>query len=52
MGDTARTIAIVLHDLPLGGSERIAVRLAGLERPYTRRDMLQGRLPVKKSIVN
>ena len=32
--------------------ERIAVRLAGLERPYTRRDMLQGRLPIKKSIVN
>jgi membrane-associated phospholipid phosphatase len=30
--------------------ERIAVRLAGTERPYTRRDMLQGRLPVKKSI--
>ena len=28
MGDNARTIAIVLHDLPLGGSERIAVRLA------------------------
>ncbi|CAN7154064.1 glycosyltransferase [Caulobacter sp. LjRoot300] len=28
MGDKARTIAIVLHDLPLGGSERIAVRLA------------------------
>jgi glycosyltransferase involved in cell wall biosynthesis len=28
MGDTARAIAIVLHDLPLGGSERIAVRLA------------------------
>lgn len=28
MGDEARTIAIVLHDLPLGGSERIAVRLA------------------------
>ena len=28
MSDNARTIAIVLHDLPLGGSERIAVRLA------------------------
>jgi hypothetical protein len=28
MGDCAREIAIVLHDLPLGGSERIAVRLA------------------------
>jgi glycosyltransferase involved in cell wall biosynthesis len=28
MGDNARAIAIVLHDLPLGGSERIAVRLA------------------------
>ncbi|TCS17314.1 glycosyltransferase [Caulobacter sp. BK020] len=28
MGDGARTIVIVLHDLPLGGSERIAVRLA------------------------
>jgi glycosyltransferase involved in cell wall biosynthesis len=28
MGDKARKIAIVLHDLPLGGSERIAVRLA------------------------
>ena len=28
--------------------ERIAVRLAGLERPYTRQDMLQGRQPVKK----
>jgi glycosyltransferase involved in cell wall biosynthesis len=28
MNDSARTIAIVLHDLPLGGSERIAVRLA------------------------
>ena len=28
MGDKARTVAIVLHDLPLGGSERIAVRLA------------------------
>jgi glycosyltransferase involved in cell wall biosynthesis len=28
MGDKARAIAIVLHDLPLGGSERIAVRLA------------------------
>lgn len=28
--------------------ESIAVRLADLERPYTRRDMLQGRLPIKK----
>ena len=28
MEDCAKTIAIVLHDLPLGGSERIAVRLA------------------------
>ena len=28
MSHFARTIAIVLHDLPLGGSERIAVRLA------------------------
>jgi glycosyltransferase involved in cell wall biosynthesis len=28
MSDNARTITIVLHDLPLGGSERIAVRLA------------------------
>jgi glycosyltransferase involved in cell wall biosynthesis len=28
MKDSARAITIVLHDLPLGGSERIAVRLA------------------------
>lgn len=28
MNNSARTIAVVLHDLPLGGSERIAVRLA------------------------
>jgi len=28
MGERAREIVIVLHDLPLGGSERIAVRLA------------------------
>lgn len=28
MANEAATIAIVLHDLPLGGSERIAVRLA------------------------
>ena len=28
VNDQARTITVVLHDLPLGGSERIAIRLA------------------------
>lgn len=28
INDQARTITVVLHDLPLGGSERIAIRLA------------------------
>ena len=40
MGDNARTIAIVLHDLPLGGSERIAVRLANRWTALGRRVVL------------
>lgn len=40
MGDNARTIAIVLHDLPLGGSERIAVRLANRWAALGRRVVL------------
>jgi glycosyltransferase involved in cell wall biosynthesis len=40
MGDNARTIAIVLHDLPLGGSERIAVRLANYWTALGRRVVL------------
>jgi glycosyltransferase involved in cell wall biosynthesis len=40
MSDSARTIAIVLHDLPLGGSERIAVRLANRWTALGRRVVL------------